>query len=99
MSDEKKMTIGERYKYLHQMKKRYDAADKQGRSQLLDEMEAVTGLHRKSLIQRMKGPLVGKRRPAASGPTTDAGWRCAPWGWTSLGISELHQQLCLEHSC
>jgi len=28
MSDEDKMTIGERYKYLRQMKKRYDTADK-----------------------------------------------------------------------
>ena len=57
------MTIDERYKYLRKMKTRYREADRKERGRLLDEMEAVTGLHRKSLIRLLKGPLT--RRPRA----------------------------------
>ena len=55
------MTIDERRKYLRKMKRRYAQAHRKGRGQLLDEMEVVTGLHRKSLIRLMKGCL--KRKP------------------------------------
>jgi hypothetical protein len=61
MSIEDKMTIDERRKYLRMMQKRYLQADRQERGRLLDEMEAVTELHRKSLIRLMKGSL--ERRP------------------------------------
>ncbi len=61
MSDEDKMTIDERRKYLRMVKKRYLKADKVVRGLLLDEMEAVTGLHRKSLIRLMASNL--KRKP------------------------------------
>lgn len=67
MSDEDKMTIDERYKYLRQMKKRYDKADKGGRKRLLDEMESVTGMHRKALIRRMAEGTVRKRRERQRG--------------------------------
>ena len=53
MSTDDKMTIDERWKYLRRMRKRYLKADRTGRSQLLSEMEAVTGQHRKSLIRRI----------------------------------------------
>ncbi len=53
MSTDDKMTIDERWKYLRRMQKRYLKANRTGRSQLLAEMEAVTGQHRKSLIRRM----------------------------------------------
>lgn len=62
MSNEDKMTINERRKYLRMVKKRYLKADKVGRGQLLDEMEAVTGLHRKSLIRLMASNLERKPR-------------------------------------
>jgi len=62
MSDEDKMTIDERRKYLRTMRKRYVEADRKERGQLLDEMEAVTELHRKSLVRLMNGSLARKRR-------------------------------------
>ena len=49
MSTEDKMTINERRKYLGRMKKRYVKASRKERGYLLDEMEAVTEMHRKSL--------------------------------------------------
>ena len=58
MTTEEKMTIDERWKYLRKMKARYAQADRKERSRLLDEMEAVTGMHRKSLVRRLKGSLV-----------------------------------------
>jgi hypothetical protein len=61
MSVEDKMTIDERRKYLKKMQERYLQADRKERGQLLDEMEAITELHRKSLIRLMKGSL--ERRP------------------------------------
>ncbi len=44
------MDMEEKYQYLRRMKKRYVKANRKERSRLLDEMEAYTGLHRKSLI-------------------------------------------------
>jgi len=55
------MTIEERYQYLRRMKKRYQKADRRERGHLLDETEAYTGLHRKSLIRLMGTEL--ERRP------------------------------------
>ena len=49
MSNEEQMTIEERYKYLRKMQKRYRKAKRAEKGRLLDEMMAVTGLHRKSL--------------------------------------------------
>ena len=62
MSDEDKMTINERRKYLRMVRKRYTKADKVNRGILLDEMEAVTGLHRKSLVRLMASNLERKPR-------------------------------------
>jgi len=63
MTTEDRMTIDECYKYLRKMKTRYLEADRRERGRLLDEMEAVTGKHRKSLIRLMKGSLT--RQPRA----------------------------------
>ena len=57
MSTEDEMTIDERRKYLRRMKKRYRRANREKRGYLLDEMEAMTELHRKSLIRLMNGSL------------------------------------------
>ncbi len=61
MPADDKMTLDERRKYLRQMQKRYRAAERPIREHLLDEMEQVTELHRKSLIRLMAGDL--KRVP------------------------------------
>jgi hypothetical protein len=75
MSIEDKMTIDERRKYLRKMQERYLQADRQERGRLLDEMEAVTDLHRKSLIRLMKGSLERKahrrQRGRTYGPEVD----------------------------
>jgi hypothetical protein len=63
MSPEERMTIDERRKYLHKMRIRYwQARNKVERSQLLNEMEAVTELHRKSLLRLIHGELARKPR-------------------------------------
>lgn len=62
MCDEEQMTIDERRKYLRAMKKRYVGADKKTKAHLLDEMEAVTSMHRKSLTRLMNGSLERKQR-------------------------------------
>jgi hypothetical protein len=69
MTTEVKMTIDERRKYLGTMKKRYKQADRKTKRQLLDEMEAVTGIHRKSLIRLMNGSLLRKPRRQERGKT------------------------------
>ena len=62
MSDDEKMTIDERRKYLRKMQKRYHQATRQERGKLLDEMEVVTELDRKSLIRLVNGKLTRKFR-------------------------------------
>jgi hypothetical protein len=51
------------------MKQRYVQASRKERRQLLDEMEAVTGKHRKSLIRLMNGSLGRKKRCRQRGST------------------------------
>ena len=51
MPDDEKMSIDERRKYLKLVAPRYIKAGRRERSDLLTEMEEVTGLHRKSLIR------------------------------------------------
>jgi hypothetical protein len=73
MITEERMTIGERRKYLHKMRIRYwQANNKKERSQLLDEMEAVTELHRKSLLRLINGELARKPRRKQRGKTYGA---------------------------
>jgi hypothetical protein len=53
MPTEDAMTVSERRKYLKRMQERYVAAKRKERSELLTEMQQVTGLHRKSLTRLM----------------------------------------------
>jgi len=63
MAETDPMSIDERRKYLHKMRIRYwQAKGKKERSRLLDEMQAVTGLHRKSLLRLIHGELARKPR-------------------------------------
>ena len=66
------MTINERYKYLRLVQERYWAAGRTERSSLLNELEEVTGLHRKSLIRLLRGGLKRKRRRRQRGRTYGA---------------------------
>ena len=73
MPTEAKMTIDERRKYLERMRLRYVRAERVARSQLLDEMEAVTELHRKSLIRLLQGDLTRQPRRRQRARTYGAG--------------------------
>jgi hypothetical protein len=67
MDKNESMNIKERRKYLAIMWPRYRTAEKREKSKLLDEMERVTGLHRKSLIRVIKGRLSRKKRERERG--------------------------------
>ena len=70
MSPEERMTIDELRKYLHKMRIRYWKAETRSeRSQLLDEMQTVTELHRKSLLRLIHGELARKPRRKQRGKT------------------------------
>ena len=69
MADDEKMTLQERDKYLRKMQKRYRKADKRRKGKLLDEMQTVTELHRKSLIRLMSSTISRKPRKGQRGPT------------------------------
>ena len=60
-----KMVVNERRKYLKLVAPRYAMAGRVERSALLTEMQAVTGLHRKSLLRLMHGPTLERapKRP------------------------------------
>jgi transposase InsO family protein len=70
------MNIDERYKYLRLQRARYQQANRATKKELLDEMMAITGLHRKSLIRRLNGKLTRQtrrgERQATYGPEVDA---------------------------
>jgi hypothetical protein len=72
MPTDDKMNIEERFKYLRIIHRRYAVADRKERGQLLDEMEATTGLNRKTLVRRMNGNRVRKRRCRQRGQTYGA---------------------------
>ncbi len=60
------MSFSERHKYLLLMKSRYKKAPKKEKHILLNEMQQVTGLHRKSIIRLMNAPsLTTECRPRA----------------------------------
>ena len=66
MPTQERMTIEERLKYLRIMRPHYKQANLKQRSQLLNEMERVIGLQRKTLIRRMNGILIRKSRTRKS---------------------------------
>lgn len=78
MLKEEQMTINERRKYLRLIK----------RGCLLDEMEAVTGLHRKSLIRLLSGSL--ERNPRHK----HRGRKYGPGSRMRCGISESLDHIC-----
>jgi len=89
MSEQDEMTIDERRKYLHKMWGRYREASKQEKSQMLDDMEHVTGMNRKSIIRILNGRLSRKKRTKDRGPSYGIEVRNA-----AVKISEA-----LDHPC
>jgi IS30 family transposase len=69
MSVDDPMTVDERRKYLRKMQKRYQKADRAEKTKLLDEMQDVTGMHRKSLTRLLSGSLERKSRRRQRGRT------------------------------
>jgi hypothetical protein len=69
MAANDEMSIDERRKYLYQMQKRYRKASRQEKTKLLDEMQAVTGQHRKHLTRLMNGSLERQPRRRERGRT------------------------------
>jgi hypothetical protein len=61
VGDDEQMTIDERRKYLRRMQERYESADRRHKGAWLDEMHAVTGRHRKSLVRLLAAK--GLERP------------------------------------
>ncbi len=61
MLDVLPMTITERRTYLARMHPRYHLADRLERGRLLDEMGALTGLHRKSLLRLLTAPTLARQ--------------------------------------
>ena len=61
----KTMTVNDRRKYLRVMSERYAKAGRIGRSGLLTEMQAVIGLHRRSLVRLLSAPSLNRapKRP------------------------------------
>jgi hypothetical protein len=67
MSETEAMNIDERRKYIHKMWGRYRTSNKREKSELLDEIEAVTGMHRKAIIRLLNGRLSRKKRSRERG--------------------------------
>jgi len=67
MSETEPMNVNERRKYIHKMWKRYREGNKQEKGYLLNEIEAVTGLHRKSIVRTINGRLSRKKRSKERG--------------------------------
>jgi hypothetical protein len=65
MPSDEKMSVDERRKYLKLVVPRYTTAKRAERSKMLNEMAAVTGLHRKSLLRLLHEPTLER---APKGP-------------------------------
>lgn len=59
-ANDEQMTIDERCKYLKWRRPRYGAPARAGRSELVSEMEAATGLDRKSLPRLLHAPTLSR---------------------------------------
>jgi len=91
MGEEVKMSIDERRKYLQMMQQRYRKVDRKRRGELLDEMEKMLGLHRKSLIRLMNGSLARQQR------SRERGRRYGPDVDHALArIAESYDDICAE---
>ena len=97
MSNTDKMTIDERRKYLRLEKPRYKQAGRNEKRRLLDGMEAVTGLNRKTLIRLLNSNLERKprrrQRGKTYGPTFDDILRIIYQSWDCICAERLTPNL------
>ncbi len=64
-----KMPINDRFKYLRRAQKQYLKATRRERTQLLNHMQHITGLNRKTLIRHMNSKIERKPRKRQRGKT------------------------------
>lgn len=62
MSEQDPMNVDERRKYIHKIWGRYREGNRVEKGKLLDEVEEVTGMHRKGIIRLLNGQLSRKKR-------------------------------------
>lgn len=97
MSHEDPMSVDERRKYIHKMQLRYVRANRKQKKDLLDEMEEVTHLHRKSLVRLIRGPLArskrGRQRERTYGQDMDDALRVIAEAYDSICAERLHSNL------
>ncbi len=72
MVEMERMSINERRKYLYKMWVRNRSANRKEKEYLLDEMQAVSGMHHKSLIRMLTGRRSRKPRRRERGRTCGA---------------------------
>jgi hypothetical protein len=68
MQDDTPMTIAERRTYLGRMRGRYLRTARAERGRFLDELEMVTGMHRKSLLRLLLPPIWHASQARGSAP-------------------------------
>jgi len=91
MPTQDEMTVDERYKYLRIRQRQYVDAGRSERGRILDEMEQVTGLDRKTLIRHMRGKIKRKPRKRQRGKVYGSALDDA-----LRVISESHDHICAE---
>ena len=91
MANDEKMSIHERDKYLRKTQKRYLKSNRSTKAKLLDEMQEVTELHRKSLTRLMGSTIQRKPRNRQRGSTYGPQVQCA-----LHVISESLDHICAE---
>ncbi len=97
MPNEEKMTVNERRKYLGVVRKQYLNTSKPERGRLLDEMEAVTWLHRKISIRLTSGSperrVCRTQRGRTYGPALDDALRAISESLDPLRAERLQPNL------
>lgn len=62
MPTEEHMTVNERRKYLKLMKPQYEVASRKEKQRMPSFMQAVTGLHRKSLLRLLNANSLARKK-------------------------------------
>jgi hypothetical protein len=97
MTTNDKMTIDEVYKYLRRMRPQYEKSSQTEKGRMLDDMERVTGRHRKSLIRLLRGSLERQPRQKRRSPSYkgdfDAVLRCIYESYGRICAERLHPTL------
>jgi hypothetical protein len=97
MTTDDKMTIDEVYKYLRRMRSAYEQGSRTEKGRMLEDMERVTGRHRRSLVRLLSGPLERhprhKQRGRSYTADFDAALRCIYESYGRICAERLHPKL------